>query len=153
MADPFDLQRFVDAQAPVFQAVQAELQAGRKRTHWMWFIFPQIDGLGHSAMSRRFAIGSRQEAEAYLRHQTLGGRLVQCCEWLLAQNARAAREIMGSPDDMKLQSSMTLFDAVAPERLIFAKVLDKLYAGHRDTRTLALLNGGAQRRSRRRFTP
>src|SRR5476651_1694361 len=113
MDDPHDLQRFVDAQEPVIERVRAELAQGRKRSHWMWFVFPQIAGLGFSAMAQRFAIGSRAEALAYLVHDILGPRLLECSSLVMAASEKAIADILGSPDDMKFRSSMTLFDAVS----------------------------------------
>jgi uncharacterized protein (DUF1810 family) len=110
MNDSFDLQRFVDAQAPVYRQVVAELSRGRKQTHWMWFIFPQIAGLGFSAMAQRFAIDSRAEAVAYLEHELLGPRLVECTRLVMAASEKPVTDILGSPDDMKFRSCMTLFD-------------------------------------------
>ena len=138
MTDPFDLQRFVDAQAPVYQRVLAELRQGQKQSHWMWFIFPQLAGLGHSPMARRFAIASREEAVAYLEHDILGRRLRECTALVNAVQGRAIREILGSPDDLKFCSSMTLFGAVSsdPE---FAEAIQKFYGGTPDRRTLDLL--------------
>src|SRR5216684_3266838 len=103
MDDPYDLRRFVDAQAPVYARVLAELRAGSKRSHWMWFIFPQIAGLGHSETARRFAISSREEAAAYLEHPLLGARLRECCRLAMLVEGRSARQIFGSPDDVKFR--------------------------------------------------
>ena len=139
MDDPFNLQRFLEAQAPVLVTAQAELQAGRKRSHWMWFIFPQISGLGSSAVSRYYAIASRQEAEAYLRHPVLGPRLRDCTRLVNAVQGRMAREIFGDPDHMKFQSCMTLFAAVAPDDGVFRAALAKYYGGVADQATLARL--------------
>jgi uncharacterized protein (DUF1810 family) len=138
MTDPFDLQRFVDVQAPVYQRVLAELRQGQKQSHWMWFIFPQLAGLGHSPMAQRFAIASREEAVAYLEHDILGRRLRECTALVNAVQGRAIREILGSPDDLKFCSSMTLFGAVSsdPE---FAEAIQKFYGGTPDRRTLDLL--------------
>jgi uncharacterized protein (DUF1810 family) len=138
MTDPFDLQRFLDAQAPIYARVVAELRRGQKQTHWMWFVFPQLAGLGHSAMAQRFAIASREEAVAYLGHGVLGPRLKECTALIMAVEGRTAREILGSPDDLKFQSSMTLFSAVSsdPE---FSAALTKFYGGKPDQRTLDLL--------------
>ena len=138
MTDPFDLQRFLDAQAPIYARVVAELRLGQKQTHWMWFVFPQLAGLGHSAMAQRFAIASREEAEAYLGHGVLGPRLRECTALVTAVEGRTAHEILGSPDDLKFQSSMTLFSAVSsdPE---FSAALAKFYGGRPDQRTLDLL--------------
>ena len=134
--DPYDLARFVDAQRDVHATALAELRAGRKRTHWMWFVFPQLAGLGSSWMAQRYAIASAAEAEAYLRHPVLGSRLVECAEALLAIEGRSAREILGPPDDLKLKSSATLFAAVSPPGSAFERVLDKYFAGERDEATL-----------------
>ncbi len=138
MTDPHDLERFVAAQAPVIAAVRAELKAGRKRSHWMWFVFPQIAGLGFSAMAARYAIGSRDEALAYLRHPVLGPRLVECTTLVVAVERRSLHDIFGSPDDVKFRSSMTLFAATASDP-VFELALDKCCEGSRDERTLALL--------------
>jgi len=140
MTDPFDLQRFVDAQAPVYQRVVAELRHGRKQSHWMWFIFPQLAGLGHSPMARRFAIHSREEAVAYLGHGVLGPRLRECTALVTAVKDRTIREILGSPDDLKFCSSMTLFGAVSSDG-VFAAAIAKFYGGTPDQKTLELLGG------------
>jgi uncharacterized protein (DUF1810 family) len=140
MDDPHNLQRFVDAQQPVLSRVEAELRAGRKASHWMWFVFPQVSGLGYSATSRKFAIASRAEAEAYLLHPVLGARLRDCTRLVNAVQGRSAREIFGSPDDQKFHSCMTLFAAVAPDPAIFAEALQKYFAGARDPQTLARLS-------------
>lgn len=137
--DSFDLQRFVAAQAPVYDRVLDELRAGRKRTHWMWFIFPQIEGLGFSATSRRYAIRSRAEAAAYLQHSLLGARLAECAALLLGVQGRSALDILGAPDDLKLCSSMTLFAAVSPPGSVFARVLMHYFQGQGDPRTLSRL--------------
>jgi len=138
MTDPFDLERFVEAQAPVYPRVLAELRQGRKQSHWMWFIFPQLTGLGHSAMAQRYAISSRAEAAAYLGHAVLGPRLCECTALVNAVEGQTIREILGSPDDLKFHSSMTLFAAVSsnPE---FAAAIGKFYAGTPDRNTLELL--------------
>ncbi|MFH0302184.1 DUF1810 domain-containing protein [Bradyrhizobium sp. 31Argb] len=140
MSDRFDLARFVDAQAPVYRQVVAELSRGRKQSHWMWFIFPQLAGLGFSAMAQRFAIASRDEAIAYLKHEILGPRLLECTRLVNAVDGKTIREILGSPDDLKFRSSMTLFAAVSavPE---FPAALKKYYGGEADPRTLELLAG------------
>jgi len=138
MTDRFDLQRFVDAQAPVYPRVLAELRQGRKQTHWMWFIFPQIAGLGHSPMAQRFAIDSRAEALAYLGHGVLGSRLRECTALVNAVEGRTINEILGSPDDLKFRSSMTLFGAVSSEAL-FAEAIAKFYGGVVDQQTMDLL--------------
>ena len=137
--DPFDLQRFIEAQDRVYETVRAELKSGRKRTHWMWFIFPQIAGLGHSAMARRYAISSLAEAEAYLKHGILGPRLRECTRLVTMVEGRSAHDILGSPDDMKLHSCLTLFSAAAPEDQIFRRALEKYFGGEEDPATLARL--------------
>lgn len=139
MTDPFDLERFVRAQDPVFRAVEAELARGRKQTHWMWFVFPQITGLGSSAMSQRYAIGSRAEAKAYLAHPVLGARLIECTGLVLAVQGRSINAILGAPDDAKFRSSMTLFGAVSDEP-IFGAALARYFAGERDAATLEILS-------------
>ena len=138
MTGPFDLQRFLDAQSSVYPRVLDELRRGRKQSHWMWFIFPQLAGLGYSAMAQRFAISSPEEAVAYLRHDVLGARLKQCTALVNAIEGRTIREILGSPDDLKFRSSMTLFSAVSsdPE---FAAAISKFYGGKPDQATLDLL--------------
>jgi len=133
------LQRFLDAQAPVYDDVLAELRAGRKQSHWMWFIFPQLRGLGHSAMAQRYGIAGRAEALAYLQHPVLGARLKECMALLLAHQDLSADDILGDIDAMKLRSCATLFAAVAPQEPVFAQVLEQLYFGRRCHRTLALL--------------
>jgi uncharacterized protein (DUF1810 family) len=139
MPDPHDLQRFVDAQEPVWRQVEAELRAGRKTSHWMWFVFPQLKGLGRSAIALHYGIASRAEAQAYWRHALLGPRLKLCTEWMLAVQGRTALQILGSPDDMKFRSCMTLFGAVAPDEPVFSLALDKYFGGEPDERTLELL--------------
>jgi uncharacterized protein (DUF1810 family) len=140
MTDSFELQRFVDAQAPVYSRVIEELRRGRKQRHWMWFIFPQIAGLGHSEMAQRFAISSNEEAVAYLAHPLLGSRLRECTALVNAVEGRSILDILGSPDDLKFRSSMTLFNAVAsdPE---FSEGLSKFFDGKADQTTLELLSG------------
>ena len=144
--DPHDLDRFVAAQVGTYDRALQELKAGAKRSHWMWFIFPQIAGLGHSEMARRYAITGPGEATAYLQHPMLGPRLEACAAALLPWANRSARDIMGSPDDMKLRSSMTLFVYVAPElapaREVFTQVLDAFFQGAADERTLKLMADG-----------
>lgn len=140
--DQYDLQRFIDAQEGVIDSVLSELKAGRKRTHWMWFVFPQVAGLGRSEMAKRYSISSGEEARAFLRHPVLGIRLMQCTEALLAIDRRSAFEIFGTPDDLKLKSSMTLFESITEPGSAFAKVLDKYFSGARDGRTLELLRHG-----------
>lgn len=138
-ADGFDLGRFLHAQAGVYNRALAELQGGQKRTHWMWFIFPQIAGLGHSSTSHYYAIKSEAEARQYLNHPVLGARLVQCAEALLAVEGISASAIFGFPDDVKLKSSMTLFATITPPESPFARVLGKYFAGQQDEKTIALL--------------
>ena len=139
MDDPHNLQRFVDAQAPVYAQVLAELRAGSKRSHWMWFVFPQIAGLGHSETARYFAIASRAEAAAYLEHPVLGPRLRECCRLATLVEGRSAREIFGTPDDMKFRSSLTLFAAVASDNAIFTSAMQKYFGGEPDGLTQARL--------------
>ena len=138
MAVAFDLDRFVAAQEPVYARVRAELAAGAKTSHWMWFVFPQLRGLGRSATAQHFGIENRVEAEAYLRHPVLGERLRECTRLVLAVRGRDATGIFGTPDDMKLHSSMTLFAEVTDEPL-FAEALERYFGGRRDARTLQLL--------------
>ena len=133
------LQRFLDAQDGVYATALAELRAGRKRSHWMWFVFPQIAGLGHSSTAAYYAIADLAEARAYLAHPLLGARLAECAEALLGVTGRTAHEIFGSPDDLKLRSSMTLFAQVAGPDSVFRRVLERYYGGEADARTLDLL--------------
>lgn len=133
------LAEFVAAQDPVYDEVRRELSAGLKETHWIWFIFPQAAGLGHSSMSRKFGIASKAEARRYLKHGVLGPRLRECTRLLLALPARSIRSILGSPDDLKFRSSMTLFAAAAPEEPLFAAALEKFFGGEPDALTLGLL--------------
>jgi uncharacterized protein (DUF1810 family) len=137
MADPFNLERFVDAQAPVYDEARRELMVGRKQSHWMWFIFPQIAGLGQSPMSIRFAIASLDEAKAYLAHPVLGARLRECAGLTLDVEAKTARDIFGSIDETKFRSSMTLFARAQPDEDIFQRCLDQYFAGSPDPATLA----------------
>jgi uncharacterized protein (DUF1810 family) len=137
--DPYDLRRFVEAQDRVYGDVTAELRSGRKRTHWMWFIFPQIAGLGHSAMARRYAISSLPEAVAYLKHGILGPRLRECTRLVTLVEGRSAHDILGSPDDMKFHSCLTLFSNAAPEDQVFHHALEKYFGGEEDPATLARL--------------
>ena len=137
--DSCDLQRFVEAQDPVIEDVKKELRSGRKRTHWMWFVFPQIEGLGRSRRAQRYAISSRDEAKAYLAHPILGQRLRECTELVNAVEGRSANEIFGSPDDLKFRSSMTLFDTVADDPTPFRTALERYYDGEPDRKTLELL--------------
>lgn len=135
---PHNLERFVEAQNAVYSRVVAELAAGHKQTHWMWFVFPQIEGLGFSAMAQRYAIASRAEAEAYLAHPILGPRLLECTRLVMAVSGKTIHQILGSPDDLKFRSSMTLFDAVSPSG-VFATALDRHYGGEKDRATVDLL--------------
>jgi uncharacterized protein (DUF1810 family) len=138
--DTFNLARFLTAQEGVFHTALKELKSGRKKTHWMWFIFPQIDGLGSSLTARKFAIRSIDEARAYLNHPDLGPRLIECCRALLGVDGKSATDIMGYPDDLKLQSCMTLFGLLGDDHPEFNAVLTKYFAGQPDTNTLKLLN-------------
>jgi uncharacterized protein (DUF1810 family) len=139
MADPFNLQRFLDAQAPVYEQARRELEIGRKQSHWMWFIFPQIAGLGQSPMSIRFAIASLDEAKAYLAQPVLGARLRECAWLTLDVEGKSARDIFGSIDEVKFRSSMTLFARAAPDEGLFQRCIDKYFAGGSDPATLAKL--------------
>lgn len=139
MSSDSDLARFVEAQDPVYGDVRAELQAGRKTTHWMWFVFPQLRGLGHSATARFFGIDWAAEATAYLQHPVLGARLRECVELVLGVTGRTALEIFGSTDAMKFRSSMTLFAAVAPGEPLFQRALDRYFDGEPDPLTTAQL--------------
>ena len=136
--DPFNLSRFISAQEGVYARVLAELKNGQKRSHWMWYIFPQLDGLGRSTMARRYAIKSIEEAIDYLNHPVLGSRLLKCADTVYKIEGKTASEIFGYPDDLKLQSSMTLFSQVA-DNSVFVCVLDKYFQSERDTKTLQLL--------------
>jgi len=138
-SDPHDLQRFIDAQEAVYAKVVAELQQGRKRSHWMWFIFPQVVGLGSSSTAQRFAIASRQQAAAYLAHAVLGRRLIECTRLVLGVDGKTIHDILGSPDDMKFRSSMTLFDA-ASAIPIFNEAITKYYPDGKDAATLDILS-------------
>ena len=139
MTDNYHLRRFIEAQDKVYHDVLAELRAGHKTSHWMWFVFPQIAGLGFSSTTQFYAIKSIDEARAYLQHPILGPRLIECCEALLSVQGRSAHDIFGSPDDMKLKSSMTLFASVSSSGSVFEKILDRYFAGERDNRTVELL--------------
>ncbi|MDO7884098.1 DUF1810 domain-containing protein [Hymenobacter cheonanensis] len=139
MAADYTLQRFLDAQATDYPTALAELKAGRKRSHWMWYIFPQIQGLGFSAISKHYAIGDAAEAAAYARHPVLGPRLVEIATALLGLASRNATQVFGSPDDLKLRSSMTLFAAVPGASPVFQAVLDKFFGGTPDAQTLRRL--------------
>jgi uncharacterized protein (DUF1810 family) len=142
-ADPFDLDRFVRAQQYDYARALGELRNGRKRSHWMWYIFPQFRGLGFSSMSQRYAIGSVDEAKAFLRHPVLGPRLTECANALLAIADRSATDILGSPDDLKLRSSATLFAHVAPPGSEFERLLQMYWQGEPDQATLELLREAA----------
>ena len=141
MTDQNNLQRFTDAQEPVYRQVVAELAAGEKTSHWMWFVFPQLDGLGCSSMAQRFAFRSREEVKAYWQHPVLGSRLRECIGLMLAIKGKSALEILDTPDDLKFRSCLTLFAAVLPDEPVFAKALDKYFTGG-DSRTLELLRSG-----------
>ncbi|MBW8708053.1 MAG: DUF1810 domain-containing protein [Alphaproteobacteria bacterium] len=133
------LERFVTAQAPIYAQALAELRAGKKQSHWMWFVFPQIAGLGQSAMSRAYAIQSLEEAQGYLAHPLLGARLRECCQALMNQRGKSAHDIFGSPDDLKLRSSLTLFAEAVPDELLFFNLLEKYFDGDVDEATLEKL--------------
>jgi uncharacterized protein (DUF1810 family) len=135
-----DLERFVDAQAPVYESVRAELRAGCKRSHWMWFVFPQLRSLGHSSTAHYYGIASSAEAKAYFAHGLLGARLRECVELVLAVEGKTAHDIFGSPDDLKFRSSMTLFAHVAPDERLFSRALDHYYDGSPDPLTLDRLS-------------
>lgn len=137
--DPFDLQRFVAAQAVTYQAALDEIRNGRKRTHWMWFIFPQLAGLGVSPTSQRYGMTGLREAAAYLSHSLLGPRLIECSEAVVRVVDRSAHDIFGSPDDMKLRSSATLFARVTDANPVFSRILEQYFDGQLDPRTMALL--------------
>lgn len=138
--DAFNLQRFLQAQNPVYERVKNELGAGRKRSHWMWFIFPQFTGLGGSEMSQHFAIRSAEEALAYLNHPVLGARLRDCTQWVLDIQERTISEIFGHPDDVKFRSSMTLFAQFAVDDSVFHQALTRHFHGIKDDWTLSLLD-------------
>jgi uncharacterized protein (DUF1810 family) len=137
--DPFDLNRFVAAQDGVYDRALGEIRVGRKRSHWMWFIFPQFDGLGYSATSKRYSIKSLAEADAYVKHPVLGSRLRECCKAVLGVSGHSADEIFGSPDDMKLRSCATLFAKVSPPDSVFHRLLDRYFDGDPDNATLRLI--------------
>jgi uncharacterized protein (DUF1810 family) len=138
-SEPYDLNRFISAQEGVYERALAELRSGLKRSHWMWYIFPQIEGLGHSPTTRQYSIKSLEEARQYLAHPVLGARLVECAEAVLAVQGQSASDIFGHPDDWKLQSSLTLFKLVAGPGSVFERVLDKYYQGKQDSRTLQIV--------------
>ena len=139
MHDPFNLHRFVEAQRPVYNRVVQELQAGHKRSHWMWFIFPQLHGLGRSDMAEHFALSGAGEAQAYLLHELLGPRLEDCVSALLQHDGKSALQILGHPDDLKLHSCLTLFASIAPQHPLFGQALARFFEGRQDTRTIFLL--------------
>ncbi|ROM83080.1 calpastatin [Pseudomonas brassicacearum] len=139
MHDPFNLSRFVEAQRPLFDRVMDELRAGRKTSHWMWFVFPQLRGLGHSEMADRFAISTLDEAQAYLEHDLLGPRLEQCVRTVLEHRGMSAKQIFGSPDDLKFRSCITLFMRAQAGSALYQQALDQFYSGEPDRRTLLLL--------------
>ncbi len=139
MEDPHDLQRFVTAQDPVYDQVCAELRNGRKQSHWIWYIFPQLRGLGHSQTAAAFGIASREEAEAYLRHPVLGERLRECTRLVNMVQGRSVSQIFGYPDDLKFRSSMTLFSIVTPDNQVFKDALQKYFGGEPDRLTLERL--------------
>jgi uncharacterized protein (DUF1810 family) len=141
MSDAFDLQRFVDAQNTVFDQVLSELRSGRKTSHWMWFVFPQLKGLGFSSMANKYGIGSREEAEAYLRHPILGPRLNECTRLVNGVEGRSVEQIFGYPDNLKFHSSMTLFAATATDNAMFIEALNKYFGGEQDPLTLERLPG------------
>ena len=141
--DPHDLIRFVEAQEDHFAQALAEISSGRKRSHWMWFIFPQIDGLAFSSTSKRYSIKSVEEAKAFLNHPVLGPRLLECMDAVVRVEGRSATDIFGSPDDLKLRSCATLFASVSPPNSVFERVIDKYYQGERDGKTLQLLGSDA----------
>ena len=136
----YDLSRFLEAQKTSYDTALREIKAGRKRSHWMWYIFPQIQGLGHSAIARHYAIRDLGEAREYLQHPVLGPRLIEISEALLALDESDPGRVMGSPDDLKLRSCMTLFQSAAPDQPVFGKVLEKFYRGRPDGRTLEILS-------------
>ena len=140
-ADPYDLGRFIEAQDDDYEQALAEIRSGRKRSHWMWYIFPQLAGLGFSETARYYAIKSRAEAEAYLAHPILGPHLTEIAEAALRVEGRSAHDIFGSPDDLKLRSCATLFAAVSPEGSVFHGLLEKYFQGKPDPKTLRLLGG------------
>jgi len=137
----YHLDRFIDAQQTVYEQALAEIRGGRKQSHWMWFVFPQFDGLGFSETSRRYAVKSLDEATAYLAHPVLGPRLLECAEAVLGLDGRSAADIFGSPDDMKLHSSATLFAHVSPDGSVFHRLLDKYFQGLPDETTISLVGG------------
>ena len=144
--DPYDLSRFMQAQETDYVKALSEVCSGRKQSHWMWYIFPQFDGLGFSSTCRRYAIKSIAEAKAYLKHPVLGPRLVACCEAVIGVNGKSAYDIFGSPDDMKLRSSVTLFAQASAPGSVFERLLGKYFEGVPDQRTLQLVGATPERR-------
>jgi len=138
--DQYELNRFIHAQEDIYGQVISELKNGHKKSHWMWFIFPQIKGLGHSSSAQKYAIKNLDEATEYLNHPILGSRLIECCELLLAINDHSIAEILGYPDDLKLRSSMTLFAAVKGANPVFKQLLNQYFNGINDTRTIEILH-------------
>ena len=138
--DKFNLNRFIKAQEETYSSAMDEIKSGSKYGHWMWFIFPQVEGLGSTEMTKKYSIKSLEEAKAYLKHAILGERLLESCEILLKLEDVSISEVMGFPDDLKLRSSMTLFESASSKNSIFSKVLDEYYEGNRDNKTLGLLN-------------
>jgi uncharacterized protein (DUF1810 family) len=137
--DPYDLERFVQAQARNYEQALAEIRRGRKQSHWMWYVFPQLAGLGTSSTAQRYALANLDEAAAYLHHPLLGPRLLECASALLRVEGRSANEIFGWPDELKLRSSLTLFALVSPAQSVFDRVLDAYFNGEHDAKTLQLL--------------
>ena len=137
--DPYELERFIAAQRGVFEDARSELQSGQKESHWMWFIFPQLRGLGHSSMAHKYGISSREEAAAYLRHPVLGPRLLECTRLVNQVDGRSVERIFGYPDDLKFRSSMTLFAHATADNELFVKALDKYFGGQPDRMTLERL--------------
>ena len=137
----YHLDRFIEAQQTVYDRALAEIRSGRKQSHWMWFVFPQLDALGFSETSRRYAVKSLDEAAAYLAHPVLGPRLLECAEAVLGLDGRSAADIFGSPDDMKLRSSATLFAHLSPDGSVFHRLLDKYFESLPDEATISLIGG------------
>src|SRR5215472_14841758 len=143
--DPHNLQRFLTAQAEAYDSALQELKRGQKESHWIWYVFPQVAGLGHSSMAQQYAIRSRGEAVAYLGHPILAARLRECCGALLKHQGKNVQDIMGYPDDLKLRSSMTLFAMISSQCSVFHKVLNAFFAGQMDERTIAFLDSRPSR--------
>ena len=144
--DPYNLARFVEAQRHEYERALSEITAGRKQSHWMWYIFPQFEGLGSSPTSRHYAIRSDAEAAAYLAHPVLGPRLLECAEAAVGVEGRSAHDVFGSPDDMKLRSCATLFGSVSPDGSVFHRILEKWFDGKPDARTVRLVESARERR-------